>query len=29
MTEEQLVAAWGEPFQKGTTYTLGIGDHAT
>ncbi|MGB7566316.1 MAG: hypothetical protein WBM07_00535 [Chitinivibrionales bacterium] len=29
MTEEQLVAAWGVPFQKGVTYTLGIGDHAT
>jgi hypothetical protein len=29
MTEEQLAAAWGGPFQKGKTYTLGIGDHAT
>ena len=29
MTEEQLAAAWGAPFQKGMTYTLGIGDHAT
>lgn len=29
MSEDQLAAAWGDPFQKGTTYTLGIGDHAT
>ena len=27
MTEEQLAAAWGDPFQKSTAYMLGIGGY--